>query len=590
MTSPHSTFGKFVGKKHSRRDLILASAVAAAAATFPIGIHAAAQTPSATPPTVPETADLTLRLPLNAFGQQVSIDPHRTVNWGPFWVMLPYAWSGLLRFDEYGAVQTDLAESFEPNADGSVWTAKLKNDIAFADGTPITSQHFIDSWHRALDATELSPMSAYFAPIVGAVERSAGENISLGVTAVDSKTLKISLTEPLAHFPSYLATFGYAVVHPKYLATESAIEVGQACSGPWMITEHSDSVIRMAPNPHHWDSKSADIAAIEWAIAPTGNTDQAILDWFRTDVIAIADLPIGVLEGLAADDPIRSTAREFDHHGATYALAMDFHQAPFNDVRVRRAVASAIDRESWSAEIQMGTYIAANSFSPDVLNVVANYQAPTDAFDDDPVELLKQANLDPATNENEIVLFQTATDSPGAMDRTAALVAMINQATGLTITHDTMLTTEQITAARQDAGGLQMQLIQWQIDSEVPSLLGIASQSSAYNEGWFNWEPVLEDSGDFTPGADAALFDEKVTAARASMDETERNTLYAEAEQLLLKNAVLVPIGFWNPKFLQKEWLVGTRQGPWSGSIPVRIDGEVTIDRDAMPRESTPEA
>ena len=273
---------------------------------------------------------------------------------------------------------------------------------------------------------------------------------------------------------------------------------------------------------------------------------------------------------------------------STLVLALDFHQAPFNDVRVRRAVAASIDRAAWSAEIHQKTYVPANSFSPPVLAEIAAYEAPTDAFDDDPASLIADAGFDPAQSEEEIVLFQPATDSVEAMDRTAQLLTMITDATGIEITHDTMLTAEQITAARQDAGGLQMALQQWQLDSDQPSMLAVMNQASEFNAGWVNWEPALEDSGDFTPGADATAFDELIATAQTTLDEAERNAAYAEAEALLLKNAVLIPVGFWSPQYLQKPWLLGTRQGPWSGATPVRIDAEVTIDRAAIP--ATPEA
>ncbi|MCO5214681.1 MAG: ABC transporter substrate-binding protein [Thermomicrobiales bacterium] len=577
MTSSASDLIHFA---HSRRDFVRLSALTAAAAVSAGAVRATAQS---TAPGIPETADLTLTLPFNAFGQPVTVDPHRSVNWGPFWVMLPYAWSGLLRFDENGAVQADLAESVEPNEEGSVWTATLREGIAFADGTPITSQHVIDSWHRALNAAELTPMYTYFEQIVGATERIQGENVSLAVEAIDERTLQITLTSPLAYFPSYLATFGFAVVHPQFGAAENPVELAQACSGPWIIAEVTDAEIRMTPNPYHWSEKSADIGEILWRIAPSGNTDQQILEWFQNDEIAVADMPPSAIAGLAEDDPLRSSLLRFETQNSVYALALDFNQPPFNDVRVRRAVAAAINRETWANDIQQDTYVPAQSFTPPVLAKIANYEALTDAYDDDVAGLLSEAGFDAAANESEIILYQPATATSEEMERVAQLVTMITDATGLIITHDTALTAEQITAARQDAGGLQMQLVQWQIDTNVPSLLEIAAQDSAFNAGWFNWTPGLEDSGDYTPGADATTFDERVAVARVALDEGERNAAYAEAEALMLRNAVIIPIGFWNPAYARKEWLVGTRQGPWSGSTPVRIDAEVAVNRDLLP-------
>lgn len=586
--SEHTAFRNLVNSsrvRQSRRDFLRISAITAAAAAMPLGGVYAQQdsTPASTPGA--EFGDFSLRLPFNPYGQPVTTDPHRAVNWGPFWVMLPYAWSGLLRFDENGAVEADLAESVEPNEDGSVWIATLREAIAFADGTPIVADHFIQSWNRALDSTRLSPMFRFMEPVVNASERSQGENVALGVSAVDERTLEISLVEPLAHFPSYLATFSFAVTHPNIdVQGDEALAPGDACSGPWRITSENTNEITMVPNPHHWSEHSVDVGEIVWAIAPGGNTDLTILDWYQNNQIAVADAPPSILNVLTENE--NPDLQGFETQSSTKVLALDFHQTPFNDVRVRRAIAASVDRAHWVAEIQQKAYLPANSFSPPVLSIIANYEAPTDAFDDDPAALIAETEFNPEESDEAIVLFQPATDSPEEIDRTAQLLTMISDASGIQITHDTALTAEQITAARQDAGGFQIALMQWQLSTDQPTLLDVMSQESAYNAGWVNWEPTLEDTGDYTPGTDAATFNDLVTTAQTTLDEAERNAAYAEAETLLLKNAVLIPLGFWTPLYLQKPWLLGTRQGPWSGSTPVRIDAEVSIDRASF--EATP--
>ena len=586
MTSSKSELSAFTNLvnsgqvRHSRRDFLRVSAVSAAAATSLAGVFSSPAMLSAhLQDASTESSPVTLRLPFNPYGQEVSVDPHRAVNWGPFWVMLPYAWSGLLRFDENGAVEADLAESVQPNENGSVWTATLREGIAFADGTPILAEHVLQSWNRALDSTRLSPMFRFLEPIVNAAELSSGENVTLGAIATDERTIEITLNAPLAHFPSFLATFGYAVVHPE-IDTEGdgAIEFGNACSGPWSVTDVSDSEITMVPNPHHWSAPPQEISELVWAIAPSGATDATVLDWFRNNAVAVADAPPGVLSSLPEDDSIREELRRFDTQSSTITLALDFHQAPFNDVRVRRAVASAINKETWATEIEQGNYLPAAHFTPPVLATIAEYSAPSDTYQDDVTALLDEAGFNAEEFNEQILFFQPATDSDDAIARTAQLIDMIVEATGIQITHDTALTPEQITAARQDGGGLQMSLVQWQLDSDQPSLLSVMAQDSPYNAGWVNWQPELEDSGDYTPGTDAAAFDELVASASTILDATERNAAYADAEALLLKNAVLIPLGFWNPAYLQKSWLQGTRQGPWSGSTPVRIDSEVTVD------------
>lgn len=571
---------------YSRRDFMRASAILACAAASDRHIASAGPSPPGTftdrlQDDVERNVEITI--PFNPYGQDVTVHPHRAPNWGPFWVMLPYAWSGLLRFNEYGAVELDLAESVEPNDDGSVWTAVLKEDIAYANGDPVLAEHFVESWKRALDPLQLSPMARFMEPVRGFADLGRDNRAEIGFTVVDERRLEIALSRPVSHFASSLATFVWAVIHPAYLqqADDTGLPLQEASAGRWRVTEVDDMKrVVMAPNEHYWDTPSPSVTGVVWHILPSGGTDQAALDLYAQDQAVVADVPYSLLPGVLANESLAPDLVEIESHASTLAISMDFHQPPFDDVRVRRAVAAAVDSERWANEIAMEAYAPAPSFTPPVLKIIANYEAPQDVLPDDaePGSPLEQAEVDPEALANEIIYFQPATDPPEQTESARQLLGMIEDATGIAITHDTSLTREQITALRQDNGGLQFNLVQWWLASSTPSLLATAaSLESEYNAGWINWEPDLEPSGEFTPGEDAVKFNELVSQAEAALDEKLRNDLYFQAETLLLKNAVYVPLGYWVQRFLQKPWLQGTRQGPWSGSTPVRIDAEVVV-------------
>jgi len=573
---------------HSRRDVMRTSAILAGAAAMKFaGVTAAPAARSSSHIALAQAdidTDVQLTLPFNPYGQPVTVDPHRTVNWGPFWVMMPYAWSGLLRFDENGAVEPDLAESVEPNDDGSVWTATLKDGIAYANGDPIVADHFITSWHRALDRMRLSPMASFMSEVAGYDDVISGAGGELGVKAIDDATIEITLAHPVSHFPSSLATFVWAVMNPAAVDDPDAdteIDLSAASAGPWKIIEvNEDSHILMEPNEHYWGESSPSITSIRWSILPGAGPDEAALDFYRQGEIAVADVPITLLPQIQDDEALADALVVIEDHSSTLAISMDFHQEPFNDVRVRRAIGGGIDRDAWASDIQLGAFTPARSFTPPVLKTIANYEAPAgpDLTADDAKKLLAEAKIDPTDMETAITYFQPATDTPEEMDQAQQLLDMIQDATGLEIAHDTSLTREQITALRQDNGGLQFDIVQWWLASNTPSILELtASLESDYNAGWINWEPELEKSGDFTPGKDAKSFNDLVTQADAEMDEAARNDLYAQAETLLLENAVYIPLGYWLQRYVQQPWLQGTRQGPWSGSTPVRVDKDVIV-------------
>ncbi|MGN6483764.1 MAG: hypothetical protein ACTHMX_05115, partial [Thermomicrobiales bacterium] len=106
------------------RRTFTASALGAAAmaAAGPISILAAPAGSGRNQPVAQDDVqtDVAITVPLLPYGQAVTIDPHRTVNWGPFWTLLPHVWAGLLRFDRNGGVEADLATSVESNEDLTV--------------------------------------------------------------------------------------------------------------------------------------------------------------------------------------------------------------------------------------------------------------------------------------------------------------------------------------------------------------------------------------------------------------------------------------------------------------------------------------
>ena len=95
--------------------------------------------------------------------------------------------------------------------------------------------------------------------------------------------------------------------------------------------------------------------------------------------------------------------------------------------------------------------------------------------------------------------------------------------------------------------------------------------------GWFNWNPDLEESGDYDPGEAAEDFASFTADADVELDEDKRDDLYNRPEELLLQNAVYVPLGTWTQMYVQKPWLQGTRQGAWTGRLPVLFDQDVVV-------------
>lgn len=574
--------------KATRRDVLRWSAIAAGAlATARFGVASAAASPAQRATVAFQDAEIeknaTIVVPLDPYGQPVTLDPHRTVNWGPFWVMFPNVWGGLVRYDENAKVQLDLAESFTVSEDGKTYQFKIRPDAKYASGNPVKAGDFITSWKRALDPNRLSPMAPFMELIRGYRNYVAKKSKNLGIRAVDDATVEIELSRPYSYFLSYLAAFVWNVVDPAVLDEfgDDEFYLHDAGTGPWRVTEFDPAAkIVMEPNPNHYGGTSPSIAKIEWRLLSGPSAASEALNLYKNDEVVSADVPISLKATVERDPQLSQELRKISPEGSVRAIAMDFKQKPFDDVRVRRAFALAIDRERWANEIWEETWKPATSFTPPVLELIANYKRP-EGLNYDPgaaKKLLEDAGYKNGQGMPEIVFYEPKDDPEDEKARWAALLDMIKENLGVEITHDTSRTREQIQALQQDNGGRQFDVVWWWNLTETPHLLSeVFASTSPYMKGWFNWNPDLKPAGGFDPGADSKAFDELVQKADVEQDEATRNDLYRQAEDLVLKNAVCIPLGYWVQMFVQKPWLQGTKQGPWTGRLPVWFDKDVVV-------------
>ncbi len=575
----------------TRRDMMRWSAIASGAlATASFGVIGAGASGTPRGTAAPRRyqddevqTDVEILVPFDPFGQDVTLDPHRTTNSGAFWVMFPNVWGGLLRYTETGQVETDLAETFTVSDDGTVYTFQIRSDATYANGNQVIADHFVTSWKRALDPSITSPMAAFMQHVEGYTEYISGESEEIGFAAVDDATVEITLSQPVNYFPSYLAAFVWSVVDPSVIEAqgETGFVLADAGTGPWRFTElDPTSQFVMEPNTNHYRGNSPSIARIVWPIVSGPTAASSALTLYTDEDAASADVPLALLEQVQNDETLSNELQTIEPSGTVRSIAMDFNQPPFNDVRVRRAIAQGIDRDAWANDIYRGTYSPTTSFTPPVVTETSGYEPPEGlGFDLDAArQELEDADFAGGEGLPEIIYFQSADDTPEEIEAAAALLAMINENLGISITHDTTRTAEQISDLQGDNGGRQFDIITWQTVTETAQLLSFACRpDSAYMAGWFNWNSDLEESGDYDPGAAAEDFASLIGDADVEQDEDKRDDLYRQAEELLLQHAVYVPLGTWTQMYVQKPWLQGTRQGAWTGRLPVLFDQDVVV-------------
>ena len=567
----------------TRRDLLRWSAIAAGAVATARGGIVASAPARVLRQDAPIVEGAEISVPFDAYGQEITLDPHRSADYGGFWVMFSNVWAGLLRYDELGRVALDLAERAVRSQDGLRYTFTIREGATYASGNPVVGQDFVASWNRALDPANLSPMAAFMQPLRGFDEWLAGEpDVQLGFSAPDERTVVVELDAPYNYFPSFMASFVWAVVDPAALegAGQENFVLNGAGAGPWQFTEYErDTRFVMEPNPNYYDAVSPSLTRIVWPIVDGPDAASTALALYRDENAASADVPLSLLPEVEADPALNAELVRLDQDQATIrSLAMDFRQPPFDDVRVRRAFGLAFDRDRFS-EIYSGTWTPATVFTPPVVNVLSGYQPPEGfPFDSDQGRaLLAEAGYPDGQGLPEIVYYHPSGDSEAELERVGAVLQMLQENLGVAVTLDSSRSQEEIDQLIADTDGLQFTIIWWQTVSDTPFLLSdVFRPDSPFMAGVFNWSPDLEAIGG-DPGAAAAEFADLVARADVELDAATRNDLYRQAEALALENAVYVPIANWVPMFVQKPWLQGTRQGPWTGRLPILFDQNVVV-------------
>ncbi len=389
--------------------------------------------------------------------------------------------------------------------------------------------------------------------------------------------MAIRLAEPYALFREDLATFVWAAVDVAALEAvpESRAPFGSASAGSWLFVEPSnaDDIVIARRDGDLTGPSSFNRVTFRSMEGPLSAV--TALEALLRDEVAVADAPPGALLESAGSAEPDVEIRTIEPSGSTMLIGMNFRQPPFDDPRVRQAVALSIDRERWAGDIMGGEFIPALSITPPAIAEVANYLAPTPlGYDPDTARsLVREAGI--SEEEMPTMTYFQAADAPAAeVEQAAMLLEMIQDNSGLIIEHDRSLTLQQIASRRGDDHGLQFDVRWWWPRTSSPSGLDeLGSPESPSMDGWFNWSETLEDDN---LAQAAEQFVNIIAQAQTALDETERTRLFAEAEELLVESVVYVPLGHWVQAFAQSPRLEGTRQGPFTGYLPIAFDDAVS--------------
>ncbi len=251
--------------------------------------------------------------------------------------------SGLVRFDANLSVAPDLAESWEIDDTGTIYTFTLREGITFQDGHPITADDFKYSIERASDAELHSDTAAlYLGDIVGVDEKLAAEvNEVVGVHVVDERTLRITIDAPKRYFLPKLTYPTSAVIDRRYveqLGEEWWMAEVINGSGPYHLERWEPGYVTVLRRYDGYHTP----AKLEYVVSPQGVLPGATrLDMYLGEAWDAVNVGPSYLDRVREHPDLTGQLHEFDQL-VSYFVEMDGTRAPFDDPKVRRAFAMAL--------------------------------------------------------------------------------------------------------------------------------------------------------------------------------------------------------------------------------------------------------
>jgi oligopeptide transport system substrate-binding protein len=269
--------------------------------------------------------------------------------------------------------QAGVAESWEVSNNGTTYTFKLRKDAKWSDGTEVTAHDFVFSWQRVVSPTTASEYAYQLYYLKNGEEINKGtikDLNSLGVTAKDDYTLEVRLNHPVPYF-LYLTAFQTYFPTPqqairKFPEREWTKEGNMVSNGPFKLSEwRLNKHIKLEPNPYYWDKEAVHLKAAY--IYPIENIDTEEKSFWAGELDMTQQVPMLKISSYldeAKKDPTAYHPYKVAPFLSTYFYRLNTTKAPFNDKRVRRALAITLDRQLLIDKVTRRHELPADSLCP----------------------------------------------------------------------------------------------------------------------------------------------------------------------------------------------------------------------------------
>ncbi len=318
-------------------------------------------------------------------GDPGSLDPHKATTLIESNI-LDELFEGLVTLNARGEIIPGTAVSWTVDPGGTIYDFKLRGDAKWSNGDKVVPEDFVFTFRRLMAPRTGAPYANILYTLKNAKRINKGELPveALAVRALDETTLEIALEQPASYFISQLAHMTAKPLHRKSIEAFGSDFVRAAhmvTNGPFMLKEFTpNDRLVLVKNPYYYHA--AHVALDAEIFYSLEDRSAALRRFMAGEIQSYDDVPV---EQIGFVGSHLAEAFKVTPNLGSYFYAFDTRHKPFDDRRVRQALAMSIDREFLAESIWGGTMDPGYSFVPPG---IASYGAPaTVAWKDiDPFE------------------------------------------------------------------------------------------------------------------------------------------------------------------------------------------------------------
>jgi ABC-type transport system substrate-binding protein len=415
--------------------------------------------------------------------------------------------SSLLRLDD-GVLMPDLAERWEADPSARRYRFYLRQGVTFHDGQSLTARDVKRHFERLLDPAVKSPMRGLLEDLEGARAFAEGKAREVtGIEVLDDLTLDIRLEEPKAFFLHLMALPGTAVAR----LNPSGQAIG---TGPFRQASFDTDRIVFERNPAYWRRGQPLVDRLEFHMLDSREQAVAALREGQVDLVShLFVTHVDSLE-LEGQQVVTSTTP------STAFLGFNLREAPYNDVRVRKALRAGMDFQGLVDRFHKGARVARLVTPPELLD--DRGEQPEPRLD---IVLAERLLREAGVRVLPLTIYHAVGRDTSAED--AVLFRPLVEA-GLVELRHVELRAEEF-AERRREGRLPAFRVGWIADFPDPdNFLYFHLNSKAqtvYSLGYRNAE-----------------LDKLTSEARVTIDPEQRKQLYLRAEKIAYEDCPIIPL------------------------------------------------